>query len=95
MTGMLTSQHAVSRLLHRYGALAAFDFAAAGSYVPINCRGVRGEGSGGKKESGGDDSLDVVMLSPHKLPGGPGSCGVLVMRRSMIQATVPQIPGMM
>ena len=92
MTGMLTNQHAVSRLLHRYGAFAAFNFAAAGSYVPINCRG---EGSGGKEGSGGDDSLDAVMLSSHKLPGGPGSCGVLVMRRSMIQATVPQIPGMM
>lgn len=40
-----------------------------------------------------DDSLDAVMLSPHKLPGGPGSSGVLVVKRSIVRSQRPQSPG--
>lgn len=40
-----------------------------------------------------DGSLDAVMLSPHKLVGGPGSCGVLIVRRSIVRTEEPQSPG--
>lgn len=40
-----------------------------------------------------DCHLDAVMLSPHKLVGGPGSCGVLVVRRDIIRSEEPQSPG--
>jgi hypothetical protein len=40
-----------------------------------------------------DGSLDAVMLSPHKLPGGPGSSGVLVVKRSIVRSHRPQSPG--
>ena len=32
---------------------------------------------------------DAMFLSPHKLLGGPGSCGLLLIRRSLIDATLP------
>jgi len=35
-----------------------------------------------------DASLyDALVLSPHKLLGGPGSCGLLVVRRTIVQAS--------
>ncbi len=32
---------------------------------------------------------DAMFMSPHKLLGGPGSCGILVIRRSLIDESVP------
>ncbi len=32
---------------------------------------------------------DVMFLSPHKLLGGPGSCGLLLIRRELIDDTLP------
>jgi hypothetical protein len=37
--------------------------------------------------------LDAVFLSPHKFPGGPGTPGVLVVRRSLVRNRVPTVPG--
>ncbi|MBW6488281.1 aminotransferase class V-fold PLP-dependent enzyme [Sulfurimonas sp.] len=31
---------------------------------------------------------DVMFLSPHKLIGGPGSCGILVIRKSLIDLSI-------
>ncbi|MDQ1263925.1 MAG: hypothetical protein QG559_926 [Campylobacterota bacterium] len=31
---------------------------------------------------------DVMFLSPHKLIGGPGSCGILVIRKSLIDESI-------
>ena len=36
---------------------------------------------------------DAMFVSPHKLPGGPGSPGVLVAKRSLFQNDVPSTPG--
>lgn len=37
-----------------------------------------------------DSSLfDVAFLSPHKLLGGVGSCGLLAMRKSLLDGTIP------
>lgn len=100
--------HALATLLHRYGAIAAFDYASAGSCKQIECTlGGQQAGTGLPDHAGGpaaragrafsdvydDGSLDAVMLSPHKLPGGPGSAGVLVIRRSIIRSNRPQSPG--
>ncbi len=32
---------------------------------------------------------DVMFLSPHKLLGGPGSCGLLIIKRDLIDYTLP------
>jgi selenocysteine lyase/cysteine desulfurase len=85
VTGILTDTHPVSALLHRYGALSFWDYAAAGPYVDIEMNA----GPGG-------DPLaykDAIFLSPHKLIGGPSTPGVLVVRRELVTNPVPDVPG--
>ena len=36
---------------------------------------------------------DAVFLSPHKFAGGPGTPGVLVVKRSLLRHRVPSVPG--
>ena len=87
VTGIVSDTRAVSILLHRFGALSFWDFAAAAPYVRIRM-GPTGEA--------GDDALDyrdAIFLSPHKLIGGPGTPGVLVARRELFRNSVPVVPG--
>jgi selenocysteine lyase/cysteine desulfurase len=83
VTGIRTDTRAVSRLLHRHGALSFWDFAAAGPYVDIAMNPAVGEG----------DYKDAVFLSPHKFVGGPGTPGVLVAKRRLFRNRVPSTPG--
>jgi selenocysteine lyase/cysteine desulfurase len=83
VTGILSDAHAVTTLLHRHGALAFWDFAAAGPYVDIDM-----DGSGDPLAA-----KDAVFLSPHKFIGGPGTPGVLAVRRSLLCNRVPSVPG--
>ena len=83
VTGITTDVHAVSTLLHRYGAIALWDYAAAAPYVRIDM------GS----PSEGDHHLDAIFVSPHKLIGGPGTPGLLVARRELFTNRVPDVPG--
>src|SRR5690606_21887802 len=39
------------------------------------------------------DGIDAMFLSPHKLIGGPSTCGVLVVRRGLLTNRVPDVPG--
>jgi len=82
VTGMRTPVHEVATLLHRYGALACFDFAASAPYVEIDMNPPSGKYSG-------DASLDAVFISPHKFLGGPGSSGVLVFNRRIYHSELP------
>lgn len=82
VTGILTPVHQVAKLAHQYGGLAIFDYAASGPYVAINMAG-----------SGDDDYLDAIFLSPHKFVGGPGSSGVLVIRKAVCRNAKPSIAG--
>jgi len=70
VTGTISPVHSIARLLHRYGALACFDFAASAPYVHIDMNPPH--------DADGDPSLDAVFISPHKFLGGPGASGVLV-----------------
>jgi hypothetical protein len=36
---------------------------------------------------------DAIFLSPHKFIGGPGTPGVLVVRRELLRNRVPDVPG--
>ena len=87
VTGIVTNQRQVSATLHRHGALSFWDFAAAAPYVAIR---MRGDAEG---EEAGLDDKDALFISPHKLIGGPGTPGVLVVRRDLCRNTVPVIPG--
>ncbi len=78
VTGMRTPVHAIARLLHRYGAIACFDYAASAPYEPIDMNPPT-------TNKGGDASLDAVFISPHKYLGGPGSSGILVFNKRLYQ----------
>ena len=82
VTGILTPVQQVARLAHQYGGLAIFDYAASGPYVKIDMAG-----------RGHDDHLDAIFLSPHKFVGGPGSSGVLVIRKALCCNAKPSIAG--
>ncbi|MBB6474849.1 aminotransferase class V-fold PLP-dependent enzyme [Sphaerisporangium rubeum] len=84
VTGILSDTDAVSALLHEHGALAFWDYAAAGPYVPIRM---------GPSAPGLRDHKDAIFLSPHKFIGGPQTPGVLVMRRDLVRGGVPAAPG--
>lgn len=85
VTGIISDWRAISVLLHRYGALSFWDFAAAAPYMKITM----GSASGGPDEP----YLDAVFISPHKFIGGPGTPGVLAARRDLFHNRVPGMPG--
>jgi len=81
VTGMRSPIAEIAGLLHRYGALALFDFAASAPYVRIDMNP--------PCEGDGDASLDAVFISPHKFLGGPGSSGLLVFNQRCYHAELP------
>ncbi|HHL43247.1 MAG TPA: aminotransferase class V-fold PLP-dependent enzyme, partial [Hellea balneolensis] len=81
VTGILTDPAPVAKLLHKYGALAAFDFAAAAPYIPIEMNAPDGA------------HLDAVFISTHKFLGGPGTPGLLVLKKKWAQNNTPVVPG--
>jgi selenocysteine lyase/cysteine desulfurase len=85
VTGIVTDTHAVAALLHGYGALSFWDFAAAAPYVEITMDRSCPEHD--------DCSMDAVFISPHKFVGGPGTPGVLAIRRRLLHNRVPVVPG--
>ncbi len=85
VTGIVTDTHAISDLLHRHGAVSFWDFAAAGPYVEIEMYG--------RCSAHPQAYKDAVFLSPHKFVGGPGTPGVLIVRRELLRNRVPTVPG--
>jgi selenocysteine lyase/cysteine desulfurase len=82
VTGIGSDTYAVSQLLHRHGALAFWDFAAAAPYVKMEMN-PPGEGT----------HKDAIFLSPHKFIGGPGTPGLLIAKRHLFKNRVPTLPG--
>ncbi len=83
VTGIISDSEAVTALLRKHGALSFWDYAAAAPYLPIRMNG---------KERGSAPK-DAVFISPHKFLGGPGSPGVLVVKRKLLSNRVPSVPG--
>ncbi len=76
VTGILADTDKISILLHRYGALACWDYASAAPYLKVDMNPVgRAEGGAGEGEGMRDRNLaykDAIFLSPHKFIGGKG-----------------------
>ncbi len=85
VTGIVSDTHGISVLLHQHGALAVWDFAAAAPYVEIDMVAPADEHPLAYK--------DAIVLSPHKFVGGPGTPGVLAIRRQLLTNRVPAIVG--
>lgn len=71
VTGIKTDLYKIAKIMHNHNGLIFYDFAASGPYVDININ----------KES--DSYFDAVYLSPHKFIGGPATCGILVINKSI------------
>lgn len=82
VTGIISDMHGISSLLRAHNALSIWDYAAAAPYVAINVTG-----------QGETPAMDAVFISPHKFVGGPGSPGLLVVHKRLLDNTVPARPG--
>jgi selenocysteine lyase/cysteine desulfurase len=81
VTGVVTPIYEVARILHRYDALAFFDFAAIAPYAEVNvCRD-------------SECYFDGIYFSPHKFLGGPGSAGILIIHERIYRRDLPPTVG--
>uniref|UniRef100_A0A1I7ZGR2 Aminotransferase n=1 Tax=Steinernema glaseri TaxID=37863 RepID=A0A1I7ZGR2_9BILA len=79
VTGVLADVPAVTAVLKKFDALAVWDYATAAPYVEINMNGTH--------------ALDAVFFSGHKFIGGVQSPGVLVVKKSILNAARPNRVG--
>ncbi len=86
VTGIGSDTAAITRVLHRYSALSFWDFAAAGPYVKIEMNMADGKDEAPLYK-------DAIFLSPHKFIGGPGTPGLLIVKRHLLKNSVPSSPG--
>ena len=77
---------ATTVLLHSYGALSFWDYAAAGPHVKVDLNPGLGPAA--------PTAIDGAFLSPHKMVGGPQCPGVLCLKRHVFDlADRPEQPG--
>lgn len=77
VTGKLCDVIAIGDLLDRHGALAFFDYATASSYTKIDMNPIS------------HAAKDAVFLSPHKLLGGVGTPGILIVKKHLVSQVNP------
>ncbi|GAH08550.1 unnamed protein product, partial [marine sediment metagenome] len=75
ITGIKTPVYKIARIMHKYGGLVCFDYAASAPYVKINMN----------KDP--ETFFDAIFISPHKFVGGPGSSGILVFNERIYDRT--------
>lgn len=81
VTGVVSNVLGITKLLHKYDALSFWDYAGGAPYMCIDMN------------PGGDANIDAVFISPHKLVGGPGTPGILITKKSVMDNKVPVIAG--
>lgn len=77
VSGLKTNFYEVARILHKYNALACFDFAACAPYVKIDMN------------YDNECYFDAIFLSPHKFIGGPGTTGILIFNQDIYPSNLP------
>jgi selenocysteine lyase/cysteine desulfurase len=82
VTGIISPVHEIAVLLHKYGAMACFDYAASAPYVEVDMNPQN-------HDYDGDPSLDAIFISPHKFLGGPGSSGILIFNSQLYHRELP------
>jgi len=83
----------IAIMCHKAGFLAIFDYAAACPYVPMNMNGYTDlNPETFMKLPPEEEKLaykDALLISPHKFIGGPGSSGVLIAKRDILNSLFP------
>jgi len=80
VTGIISPIDEITALLHRYGALSFWDYAAGAPYLKIDMNA----GNGSYK--------DAIFISTHKFIGGPCSPGILIAKKELFTNETPLVP---
>lgn len=89
VSGILNDDLTITALLHKYDALAFWDYAAAAPYVNIDMNPmIEGDESAGRLVA-----KDAIYFSMHKFVGGPQTPGVLVAKKHIFSNPSPQGAG--
>lgn len=81
VTGIIAPVEEIHALLKKYDALSFWDYAGAAPYVNID---MNPKNTSGK---------DAIFISPHKLIGGPGTPGILLVKKRLFSEGLPVVPG--
>ncbi|WP_408887296.1 aminotransferase class V-fold PLP-dependent enzyme [Komagataeibacter nataicola] len=81
VTGIMTDVDAVTKVLKAHGALAVWDYAGGGPYLPISMR------------ADTPYEKDAIVLSAHKFVGGPAASGIMIVRNAAVSRTRPVLTG--
>eukprot|EP01053_Blabericola_migrator_P000563 Blabericola_migrator_1__562@NODE_113_length_13881_cov_115_766396_g101_i0_p1_GENE_NODE_113_length_13881_cov_115_766396_g101_i0NODE_113_length_13881_cov_115_766396_g101_i0_p1_ORF_typecomplete_len1421_score268_95Aminotran_5/PF00266_19/2_7e49ATP_bind_3/PF01171_20/5e41PAPS_reduct/PF01507_19/0_00085zfmet/PF12874_7/0_018QueC/PF06508_13/6_8e03QueC/PF06508_13/7_1e03QueC/PF06508_13/0_15SelA/PF03841_13/0_43SelA/PF03841_13/1_1e03zfC2H2_8/PF15909_5/0_19Pyridoxal_deC/PF00282_19/0_24zfC2H2_2/PF12756_7/0_63zfC2 len=86
VTGVKNPIVKVNKIVHTYGALCLWDCASSVgvSQLDLNPRNAEDQRLG---------YVDAVVMSPHKLPGGPDTPGILLIKKFLLTNEVPGNPG--
>jgi selenocysteine lyase/cysteine desulfurase/tRNA(Ile)-lysidine synthase TilS/MesJ len=80
LTGIVTDTMKVTYLLKKYGALSFWDYAAGAPYLDIDMNPVSADKAVAKELL----EKDAIFISAHKMIGGVGSCGCLVVKKRIL-----------
>lgn len=73
----------VNELIHSFDGIACWDFAAVAAHSKVDFN------PPGRPLA----FIDCGFVSPHKLLGGPGTPGILLLKKSLMRNAVPSVPG--
>ncbi len=90
VTGIMTAVDEVSILMHKHGGIVVYDYATASPYVKMDMNPYIT-----RKEDQPYVYKDAIVFSGHKWLGGPGTQGVLIVKKTLMPAPdeLPTIPG--
>ncbi|MDX2361681.1 MAG: aminotransferase class V-fold PLP-dependent enzyme [Crocinitomicaceae bacterium] len=81
VTGLQAPVEEITALIKKYDALSFWDYAGAAPYVPIDMNPMDAP------------AIDAIFISPHKLIGGPGTPGLLIVKKSIFNEGLPVVVG--
>jgi selenocysteine lyase/cysteine desulfurase len=88
VTGVIVDDIAITKLLHKYGALSFWDYATGASYLSVNMN--PNPSSLSSDDKAADIAKDAVFFSGHKLlGGGAGTPGVLIVKKRLVSSLNP------
>lgn len=90
VTGKICDVDRIAATLHRFGALAFFDYATGAPYMSMNMN----PPPTSEYPSASLVAKDAIFLSPHKMLGGAGTPGVLIVKKELVdQMNAPSRSG--
>jgi selenocysteine lyase/cysteine desulfurase len=96
VTGKVSNVNQIAAILHKHGALAFFDYATGIPYMSVDMNPLPPTSSTSTAADGEEDDIskDAVFFSPHKMIGGVGTPGVLIIKKHLVdQANAPKRSG--